>query len=278
MGKQYYPDRDTIKLQAEILKSKILLEEDKLLPSLDGKFTPYRYFKHNVSIEPLDSFSYKSVILYPEFEPIKEKARVVPYTVPIERSFAIVELQDLTSEKRITNLLYDAIYEGIPISDLKIGLEIVTLRMLEAVKEGFRDIVLTDRDVLPSRVSMPLPFVLAFAESFLKESGIDLKDISIFIETSEVINPFEIATLLSLGSKGVHIRDIDEELVDILNRYVFDLVRKKGYSDVPEFVGSKNVNVVGLKNDFLSLINADLRSSFEVEGLPEIESYLFSQK
>ncbi|MCX7759974.1 MAG: hypothetical protein N2Z81_02205 [Hydrogenothermaceae bacterium] len=278
MGKQYYPDRDTIKLQTEILKSKSLLEEDKLLPSLDGKFTPYRYFKHNVSIEPLDSFSYKSVLLYPEFESIKEKARVVPYTVPIERNFAIVELQDLTNEKRITNLLYDAIYEGIPISDLKIGLEIVTLRMLEAVKEGFRDIVLTDRDVLPSRVSMPLPFVLAFAESFLKESGIDLKDISIFIETSEVINPFEIATLLSLGSKGVHIRDIDEELVDILNRYVFDLVRKKGYSDVPEFVGSKNVKVVGLKNDFLSLINADLISSFEVEGLAEIESYLFSQK
>ncbi|MEZ0322912.1 MAG: glutamate synthase central domain-containing protein [Hydrogenothermaceae bacterium] len=278
MGKQYYPDKDNIKMQTDILKSMRLLEEDKLIPPLDGKFTPYRYFKHNLLIEPSNDFSYKAVLTYEDFMPIKDTSKVVPYNVPADRSFAIVELQDLTSERRITNLLYDAIYEGIPISDLKIGLEIIALRILEAIKEGYKNIVLTDIDVLPSRVSIPLPFVLAFTEKFLKENNVDMKDISIFVETLEVVNPFEVGTLLSLGSKGVYIRDLDQDLVNIINKYVANLVKKKGFTDVSEFIGSKSVNIVGLKNDFLSLLNPDLKSSFEVEGLLEIESYLFSQK
>lgn len=275
MGKHYYPDLETVKTQKEFIRSKVTLEEDKLLPFLDGRFSPYRYFKHNVSIQPSKEPQNCGVINEASFSKIKEEGKLVPYTVPAERSYAIVELQDLTSERRITNLLYDAIYEGIPISDLKIGLEIVALRVIEAIKEGYKTIVLSDLEVLPNRVPLPLPFVLAFVESFLSENSIDHSELSMYIETQEVSNPFEIATLLSLGAKGVYNRSFEEDMVDLINSYIQDLLEKKGVSSLGEFIGSKNVTIVGLKNDFLTLLNPTLKSSFELEGLAEIESYLF---
>lgn len=276
MVKHYYPDLETVKSQKEYIRSKEVLEEDKLLPSLDGKFSPYRYFKHNVKIEPLKEPQKAVVMDASSFKRVMEEGKLVPYTVPSERSYAIVELQDLTSEKRITNLLYDAIYEGIPISDLKIGLEIVALRVLEAIREGFKNIILSDVEVLPMRVPLPLPFVLAFLESFLSENSVKLSDISIYIQTEEVLNPFEIATLLSLGARGIYNKSLEEEIVQTLNSYLHDLVEKKGV-ELEQFIGSKNVMIVGLRNDFLSLINPSLTSSFEVEGLAEIESYIFQQ-
>ncbi|MCX7738280.1 MAG: hypothetical protein N2Z80_02525 [Hydrogenothermaceae bacterium] len=275
MGKYYYPDLETVKAQKELIRSKVALEEDKLLPSLDGRFSPYRYFKHNVSIQPSHGPQNRGVINETTFSKIREEGKLVPYTVPTERSYAIVELQDLTSERRITNLLYDAIYEGIPISDLKIGLEIVALRVIEAIKEGYKTIILSDLEVLPNRISLPLPFVLAFLESLLSENSIDHSELSMYIETQEVSNPFEIATLLSLGAKGVYNRSFEEDIVDLINSYIQDLLEKKGVSSLREFIGSKNVTIVGLKNDFLALLNPTLKSSFEVEGLVEIESYLF---
>lgn len=275
--KHYYPDTETLEKQKELIRSANILEEDKLFPPLDGKFSPYRYFKHEVTIEPSSQPKGKAVLTSEEFYDIKKDAAVIPYTVPVERSYAIVELQDLTSEKRITALLYDAVYEGIPISDLKIGLEIIARRILDAVKEENEKIILSDRDVLPGRVPIPLVFVLPFVSKFLKEEGdIDSSSLSIFIETSEVFNPFEIATLLSLGAKGVYTRIAENELIDIINMYLSDLVQKKGYTNFQDYINSKNIKVVGLKEEFLNLINLPLKPSFEVEGLTEIESYLFS--
>lgn len=277
MAKQYYHEADILKKQKELIKSAVVLEEDSLLPSIDGKFSPYRYFKHEVNIEPSSDIQDRVLVGKDFIDTLKKEAVVVPYTIPAERSYAIVELQDLTSEKRITNLLYDAIYEGIPISDLKIGLEIVARRVLEAVRGRADKIVLTDAEVLPNRVSIPLVFVLPFVERFLSEEGIDVSSLSVFIETGEVFNPFEIATLISLGAKGVYSYTVEEELLEIINRYIHNLVQKKGYTDVNQYVGSKNVKVVGLKEEFLNIINLPLKPAFEVEGLAEIESYLFSQ-
>lgn len=275
MVKQYYPDELTIKAQKELIKSAGILEEDTLLPSIDGKFSPYRYFKHQVSIQPSSKLEGNVLLSTKDIEEIKKDAVVIPYTIPAERSYAIVELQDLTSERRITNLLYDAIYEGIPISDLKIGLEIIARRILDAVKHQAKRIVLSDRDVLPERVSIPLVFLLPFVESFLKEEGIDFSSLSIFVETSEVFNPFEIATLLSLGASGVHARTVEEDISDLLMMYLSDLIQKKGHSSFESYINSKNITVVGLKEDFLNIINLPIKPVFEVEGLAEIENYLF---
>lgn len=278
MTKHYYHDTETLKNQRELIKSAAILEEDKLLPSIDGKFSPYRYFKHEVTIQPSSQIEGKVLLNRDEISNIKKESIMVPYTVPAERSFAIVELQDLTNEKRITSLLYDAIYEGIPISDLKIGLEIIARRILDAVKEKADKIVLSDTDVLPARVPIPLVFVLPFVEKFLEEEGVDFSSLSIFIETAEVFNPFEIATLLSLGAKGVYTKVIEEELIDTVNLYLSDLVQKKGYQTFKSYINSKNIKVIGLKEEFLNFINLPLKPLFEVEGLAEIESYIFSVK
>lgn len=275
MVKQYYPDEHTLKTQKELIKSAGVLEEDSLLPSIDGKFNPYRYFKHQVSIQPSSKLEGDVLLNRQQIDDIKKEAVVIPYTIPAERSYAIVELQDLTSERRITNLLYDAIYEGIPISDLKIGLEIIARRILDAVKHNAKKIILSDRDVLPKRVSIPLVFVLPFVENFLKEEGVDFSSLSLFVETSEVFNPFEIATLLSLGASGVHARTIEEDLSELVMMYLSDLLQKKGYSSFKNYINSKDIAVVGLKEDFLNIINLPIKPTFEVEGLMEIESYIF---
>lgn len=278
MAIHYYPDELTIKKQKEMIKAGGVLEEDNLLPSIDGRFNPYRYFKHQVSIQPSSKLEGKVLLDKEEIDNLKKEGFIVPYTVPAERSYAIVELQDLTSERRITNLLYDAIYEGIPISDLKIGLEIIARRMLDTVKQKVDKIVLSDVDVLPGRVPIPLVFVLPFVEKFLEEEGIRFDSLSIFVETSEVFNPFEIATLLSFGVRGIHARAVEEDMEDILLMYISDILQKKGYDTFESYINSKNITVVGLKEDFLNLINLNLKPTFEVEGLAEIESYIFSVK
>lgn len=279
MAKYYYPTTEEIENQKKLILSKERLEEDKLIPSLDGKFTPFRYFKHGLDIDISDNVDKKVVISSSDLERIlnEEKVALVPYTVPFERSYAIVELQDLTSEKRITNLLYDAIYEGIPISDLKIGLEIVGLRVLDLIKSGYSNILLSDFNVSNYRFPLPITFVMMYLENFLKEKGIEFSNLKIIVQSSEVKNPYEIATLLAMGSRMVYPNAVDEEeVIDLLNKYVYDLITKKGYENIESFIGSKDINIVGLKNEFLNLINPSYKSSFEVEGLAEIESYLYS--
>ena len=59
-----------------------------------------------------------SPILLPyQFKALMEqkdfKVAWVPMTYPKERSYCGVELQDLAGERRITDILYDAMYEGI---------------------------------------------------------------------------------------------------------------------------------------------------------------------
>lgn len=280
MVRKYYHEEDSLKNQIELIKSAAVLQEDKLIPSIDGKFNPYRYFKHEIDIQPsLKDFMDKVVLDQKDIERLKEKdvATVIPYNVPVERSYAIVELQDLSSERRITELIYDAVYEGIPISDLKIGLEIIARRVIDAIKSGKSVIILSDVDVLPARVSIPLPFVLPFIENFLSKEGFDFSSISIYIETDEVVNPYEVATLLSLGAKGVYPRILKEEdILDISNKYIFDLIHKKGYSKPQEYINSKDIKIVGLKREFVDTINTALKTSFEVEGISEIESYIFN--
>ncbi|MDM7273140.1 glutamate synthase central domain-containing protein [Sulfurihydrogenibium azorense] len=275
----YYPTKEEIENQKSLILSKEKLQEDSLIPSLDGKFTPFRYFKHGLDVSPSPSVGKKVVISGKDLDTIlnQEKIALVPYTVPFERSYSIVELQDLTSEKRITNLLYDAVYEGIPISDLKIGLEIVGLRVLEVIKSGYYNILLSDFNISQYRIPLPITFLLMYLENFLKEKGIDVRNLKFIVQSSEIKNPFEVATLLSLGSSMVYPSSMDEEkVIDLLNQYVYDLISKKGYKSIEEFIGSKNVNVIGLKNEFLELINPSYKSSFEVEGLSEIESYLYT--
>ncbi|MGC9120433.1 MAG: glutamate synthase central domain-containing protein [Sulfurihydrogenibium sp.] len=275
----YYPDVSQINEEKNLVKSKTVLEEDRLIPSLDGKFTHFRYFKHKVSIEP-ETHKERAVITQDELKEIlnTEKVGIVPYTVPFERSFAIVELQDLTSERRITNLLYDAVYEGIPISDLKIGLEVVALRVLELVKADFNKILLTDFNISQYRIPMPITFTLLFTENFLKQQGIDSSNIEFIVQSQELKNPFEMATLLSLGASKVNPTNYEEDLVDIANDYIQNLISKKGYETVKDYIGKKSVEIVGLKNSFLEAINPSITSTFEVEGLPEIESYIYMSK
>lgn len=279
MRRYYYPSQEEILKQKNLILSGEKLVEDNLIPSLDGRFTHFRYFKHGVDIEPAKNVEERHIVSSSEINRIlsEDKVALVPYTVPFERSFAIVELQDLTSERRITNLLYDAVYEGIPISDLKIGLEIVGLRVLDLIKSGFSKIVLSDFNLSDYRIPIPITFLIMYLENLLKEHNIPFEEIQLIVQSSEIQNPFEIATLLALGVSKINPISLDEEnIINLLNAYVKDLTEKKGYSKTSEFIGSKNLNIVGLKNEFLEKINPSFKSIFEVEGLAEIESYLYS--
>lgn len=279
MKRYYYPSIEEIKKQEELILAGQKLVEDNLIPSLDGRFTHFRYFKHGVNIEPSTITDESVVISSEDLNNLISKRGdiIIPYTVPFERSFAIVELQDLTSERRITNLLYDAVYEGIPISDLKIGLEIVSLRVLDAVKSGFSNIILSDFNISSYRIPVPITFLLMFLENFLQEKGFNYKDIEFTVQSSEIQNPYEIATLLALGVKKVNPTNFENKsTLELLNSYIKNLIEKKGYKNISDFIGSKDFEIVGLKNEFLEKINPHFKSKFEVEGLPEIESYLYT--
>ena len=247
----------------------------------DNDLSVYRFFNHEETPDISNKTS-NFVISQEEIDNLynEGKAALVPFTVPYDRSFAIVELQDLTSEKRITNLLYDAVYEGIPISDLKIGLEIVGLRVLEKLKEGKTTIILSDYNMYQYRIPIPLPLFFVYLQNLLSENKFNIKDIEIYVETGEIFNPYDIATLIVLGARGVYpytlsLLDNYKHTIEILNRILYDINEKKGYQNLLDIVGSNNVKISGLKNEFLKSLNPTFSSEFEIYGLSEIESYIY---
>ncbi|MCS7284504.1 MAG: glutamate synthase subunit alpha, partial [Hydrogenobacter thermophilus] len=114
-------------------------------------------------------FQIESPILLPhQIKAIEEqtyfKVVKIPMTYPKERSYCVVELQDLAGERRITDILYDAMYEGVQICDLRLGVEIVCRRVEEAVREGAQIVILTDRNI--SRYRLAVPSLLAVSAVF----------------------------------------------------------------------------------------------------------------
>ncbi|MGC8853115.1 MAG: glutamate synthase central domain-containing protein, partial [Hydrogenobacter sp.] len=153
-------------------------------------------------------FQIESPILLPkEMETIEKqtyfKVAKVPMTYPKERSYCVVELQDLAGERRITDILYDAMYEGVQICDLRLGVEIVCRRVEEAVREGAQIIILTDRNISRYRVAVPSLLAVSSVFKWLSDRGLSTKA-SIIVETGEARDPHHMACLIGYGASAVY--------------------------------------------------------------------------
>jgi len=127
----------------------------------------------------------------------------IPIAYPKERSYNIAEFQDMAGEKRVSELLMDAMYEDIPINDMKIGIETLQRRVEEAVREGAEIIVLSDRYVNKYRVAIPALLALAASVKHLARKGLAHK-VSFIVETGEARDSHQIACLIGYGASAVY--------------------------------------------------------------------------
>jgi Glutamate synthase central domain. len=124
-------------------------------------------------------------------------------TYPKERSYCVVELQDLAGERRITDILYDAMYEGATICDLRLGVEIVCRRVESAVREGAEIVVLSDRNINKYRLAVPSLLAVSAVFKWLAERQLSNK-VSIIVETGEARDTHHIACLIGYGASAVY--------------------------------------------------------------------------
>jgi Glutamate synthase domain 1 len=131
------------------------------------------------------------------------KVKRISLCYPKHRSDNIQALQDLKGFERVSDILMDAVYEGIPIVDLKIGLEVLTHLVEQAVKEGADIIILSDKGVDEKNVAIPSLLGVSASVRHLAKLGLSQK-VSFIVETAEVRDTHSLACLIGYGASAVY--------------------------------------------------------------------------
>ncbi len=224
------------------------------------------------------------------------KVARVPITYPKERSYCVAELQDLAGERRITDILYDAMYEGISICDLRLGVEIVCRRVEEVVREGAQIVILSDRNINKYRLAVPSLLAVSAVFKWLSERGLSNK-VSLIVETGEARDTHHIACLIGYGASAVYpylayqtIKELCEKgEIDIpYDRAVFNykkaledgllkIMSKMGISTLNSYQGSKIFDTVCLNKDFVEEFFPGTPVTLEADGIFEIQDSLLAR-
>ncbi|WP_448588362.1 glutamate synthase large subunit [Thermocrinis sp.] len=244
-------------------------------------------------------FQIDSPILLPnQFKALMEqkhfKVAWVPITYPKERSYCVVELQDLAGERRITELIYDAMYEGITICDLRLGVEIVCRRVEEAVREGAQIIVLSDANVNKYRLAVPSLLAVSAVFKWLSERNLSNK-VSIVVETGEARDTHHMACLIGYGASAIYpylayqtIKELSKEL-DIpyekailnykkaLEDGLLKIMSKMGISTLNSYQGAKIFDTVCLNKDFVEEYFPGTPTTLEADGVFEVQESLIKR-
>ena len=242
-----------------------------------------------------------SPILLPyQFQALMEqphfKVAWVPMTYPKERSYCVVELQDLAGERRITDILYDAMYEGITICDLRLGVEIVCRRVEEAIKEGAQIIVLSDRNISKYRLAVPSLLAVSAVFKWLSERGLSTK-VSIVVETGEARDTHHMACLIGYGASAVYPYLMYELIYELCQKgeikvsyeqAVFNykkaledgllkIMSKMGISTLSSYQGARIFDTVCLNKDFVEEYFPGTPATLESDGIFEIQESLLAR-
>ncbi len=239
-----------------------------------------------------------SPILLPyQFKALMEqkdfKVAWVPMTYPKERSYCVVELQDLAGERRITDILYDAMYEGITICDLRLGVEIVCRRVEEAVREGANIVVLSDRNISRYRLAVPSLLAVSAVFKWLSERGLSNR-VSIVVETGEARDTHHMACLIGYGASAVYPYLMYELIGELcqkgeikvsyeqalfnykkaLEDGLLKIMSKMGISTLNSYQGARIFDTVCLNKDFVEEYFPGTPATLEADGIFEIQESL----
>ena len=221
----------------------------------------------------------------------KFKVVRIPIAYPKERSYNVVELQDMAGERRISEMIMDALYEEKPINDMRIGIETLQRRVEEAVREGAEIIILSDRYINKYRVAIPALLALSACVKHLARQGLAHK-VSFIVETGEARDSHQIACLIGYGASAVYPYlayeviyelckkgDIElpyEEAIfkykQALEKGLLKIMSKMGISTLNSYQGAQIFDSVCLNADFVEEFFTGTPVTLEADGLEEIEA------
>ncbi|MCX8060804.1 MAG: glutamate synthase-related protein, partial [Aquificaceae bacterium] len=213
-----------------------------------------------------------------------------------ERSYCVVELQDLAGERRITDLLYDAMYEGITICDLKLGVEILCRRVEEAVREGAQIVVLSDRNLSKYRLAVPSLLAVSAVFKWLSDRGLSAK-VSLVVETGEARDTHHVACLIGYGASAVYPYLVYELFYELYQRGelkvsyeqalfnykkaleegILKIMSKMGISTLNSYQGAKIFDTVCLNRDFVEEYFPGTPATLESDGIFEVQESLLAR-
>ncbi|EDP75193.1 glutamate synthase large subunit [Hydrogenivirga sp. 128-5-R1-1] len=222
----------------------------------------------------------------------QEEFKVVrlPICYPKERSYNIVELQDMAGERRISEIIMDALYEEIPINDLMMGIETLQRRVEEAVREGAEIIILSDRYINKHRVAIPSLLAVSACVKHLAKQGLSTK-VSFIVETGEARDTHQIACLIGYGASAVYpylayetIKELCEkgklevpyeEAVFNYRKALEDgllkIMSKMGISTLNSYHGAQIFDTVCLNREVVDKFFTGTPVTLEADGIEEIE-------
>ncbi len=218
------------------------------------------------------------------------KVAKIPYTYPIDRSYSVVELQDMAGERRISEMLMDAVYEGKEIIDIELGIETLQRRVEEAVREGAEIIILTDRNISKYRIALPSLLAISACVKHLSKLGL-MSKVSFIMETGEARDTHQIACLIGYGASAVYpylayqtIKDLCEKgqiklsveeaifnYKKALEEGLLKIMSKMGISTLNSYHGSQLFDTVCLNKDFVDKYFTGTPVTLEADGIKEIE-------
>jgi len=236
-------------------------------------------------------YQFKALMEQKEF-----KVAWVPITYPKERSYCVVELQDLAGERRITDILYDAMYEGIAICDLRLGVEIVCRRVEEAVREGANIVVLSDRNISRYRLAVPSLLAVSAVFKWLSERGLSNK-VSLVVETGEARDTHHMACLIGYGASAVYPYLMYELIWELckkgeikvpyeqaifnykkaLEDGLLKIMSKMGISTLNSYQGARIFDTVCLNRDFVEEYFPGTPVTLEADGIFEVQESLLAR-
>ncbi len=214
----------------------------------------------------------------------------IPICYPKERSYNIVELQDMAGERRISELIMDALYEEVPINDLMMGIETLQRRVEEAVREGAQIIILSDRYINRYRVAIPSLLAVSACVKHLAKEGLSTK-VSFIVETGEARDTHHIACLIGYGASAVYpylAYEVIKELCDTgkldmhyeeavfnykkaLEDGLLKIMSKMGISILNSYHGAQIFDTVCLNRDVVDKFFTGTPVTLEADGIEEIE-------
>ncbi|HIC97538.1 MAG TPA: glutamate synthase subunit alpha, partial [Aquificaceae bacterium] len=214
----------------------------------------------------------------------------IPICYPKERSYNIVELQDMAGERRISELIMDALYEDVPINDLMMGIETLQRRVEEAVGEGANIIILSDRYINRHRVAIPSLLAVSACVKHLAKKGLSTK-VSFILETGEARDTHQIACLIGYGASAVYpylayetIKSLcdkgklnmsyEEAVLNYkkaLEDGILKIMSKMGISTLNSYHGAQVFDTVCLNKEVVDRFFTGTPVTLEADGIEEIE-------
>ena len=249
------------------------------------KETPEHAKRLQIDSPILLDYQMKAIEEQKEFRVVR-----IPICYPKERSYNVVELQDVAGERRISELIMDALYEEKPISDLRMGIETLQRRVEEAVREGAQIIILSDRYVNRYRVAIPSLLAVAASVKHLARKGLSTR-VSFIVETGEARDTHQIACLIGYGASAVYpylAYEVIKELCDkgklqmhyeeavfnyrkALEDGLLKIMSKMGISTLNSYHGAQIFDTVCLNREFVEEFFTGTPVTLEADGLEEIE-------